>query len=393
MRRLAAVALVALAAAAPANALDASSFRWERSLETDGGLAEFEPDGPMYEHAATGFGDLRVLDARGRQVPWRPRSVRGDRRLQAAQVLNAGTQGRAAVALLDFGPERVVRERIQLDVPDEPFVGRAEVAGSHDRRTFTQLSSTAIYDVRGATRAVSTTVVFPQSDFRYYRIRATGVKEILGATAEAVAAAGAPVARPAEISISQEAKRTVIEADVRYRGLWVHELRFASSTPAFDRPVNVYGSMDGKAYFVTGGGRLHRFGGAGETTVPLNSRYRYLRIRIGNGDDEPLRDLRVTLRAYRDYILLAPGYTPPYRVLYGGPNVRPDYDFAQQPEVRGTPAAAVLGPERPNEAFEPPADTRAFAERHPLVIQLALALAAAALLAGGFFALRRRTAE
>jgi hypothetical protein len=386
-----AVAVLALAGAAPAGALDASSFRWERSLDTKRGLSAFEPDGPMYEHAAVGFDDLRVLDARGRQVPWRPRSVRGDRRLQAATLLNAGTQGRAAVALLDFGPERVVRERIQLDVPFEPFVGRAEVFGSDDRRTFTRLSSTAIYDVRGATRATSATVVFPPSDFRYYRVRATGVKEIRGATAEAVAAAGAPVRRQARIVMRQEARRTVIDADVRYRGLRVHELRFASSTPAFDRPVEVTGSMDGRSYFVAGGGRLYRFGESGETTVPLNSRYRYLRIRIANGDDEPLRDLRVTLRAYRDYILLAPGYTPPYRILYGGPAVRPEYDFAQQPEVRGRPTVAALGPERVNEAFEPPADTRAFTERHPVLLQLALALAAAALLAGGFFALRKRT--
>ena len=227
-----------------------SSFRWERALETEGGLSAFEPDGPMYEHAAPGFVDLRVLDARGRQVPWRARSVRGDERLQAPQLLNAGRQGGAAVALLDFGPERVVRDRIQLDVPLEPFVGRAEVDGSDDRRTFTRLSSTAIYDVRGATRAVSTAVVFPPSDFRYYRIRAAGVKEIQGATAEAVAAAGAPVERPAEIVVRQEGRQTVIDADVKYRGLTVNELRFASSTPAFDRPVEVTGSMDGKAFFV-----------------------------------------------------------------------------------------------------------------------------------------------
>jgi hypothetical protein len=387
------VAVLALPATGAAAALDASSFRWERALEAESGLAAFEPDGPMYEHAAVGFIDVRVLDARERQVPWRPRSVRGDQQLQAAEVLNAGTLGSAAVALLDFGPERVVRERIQLDVPQRPFVGRAEVAGSNDRTTFTRLSSTAIYDVRGATRAVSTTVVFPQSDFRYYRIRATGVKEIDGATAEAVAAAAAPVPRPADIKTTQEEKRTVVDADVGYRGLPVHELRFASSTPAFDRPVHVEGSMDGKAYVVAGGGRLYRFGETGETTLPLDSRYRYLRIRIGNGDDEPLRDLRVTLRAYRDYLLLAPGFAPPYRVLYGGPRVRPDYDFAQQPEVRGTPAVAVLGPERRNEAFEPPADTRSFAEQHPRLIQVALALAAAALAAAGFFALRRRTAE
>ena len=53
----------------------------------------------------------------------------------------------------------------------------------------------------------------------------------------------------------------------------------------------------------------------------------------------------------------------------------------------------MLGPERPNEAFEAPADTRPFTERHPVVIQVALALAAAALVAAGFFALRRRTTE
>lgn len=100
----------------------------------------------------------------------------------------------------------------------------------------------------------------------------------------------------------------------------------------------------------------------------------------------------MTLRAYRDYILVAPGYRPPYRVLYGGPRVRPEYDFAQQPEVRGTPAEATLGPERANEAFEP-LDTRTFAERHPVLIQAALGLAAAALLAGGFFALRRRAPD
>ena len=393
MRRALGVAVLALVAAAPASALDASSFRWERTLETSRALSAFEPDGPMYTHAAPGFADLRVLDARGRQVPWRPRSVRGDERLQAPRLLNAGRQGGAAVALLDFGPERVVRDRIQLDVPLEPFVGRAEVDGSDDRRTFTRLSSTAIYDVRGATRAVSTAVVFPPSDFRYYRIRATGVTRIQGATAEAVASAGAPVERSAKIVVRQDDRQTVIDADVKYRGLTVNELRFVSSTPAFDRPVEVTGSMDGKAFFVAGGGRLYRFGEAGETTLPLNSRYRYLRIRISNGDDEPLRDLRVTLRAYRDYILLAPGFSPPFRVLYGGPAVRPEYDFAQQPEVRGQPAVVVLGPERRHEAFEPPADTRPFAERHPGLIKLALALAAVALAAAGFFALRRRTAE
>jgi hypothetical protein len=386
-----ALATLAITGGALAAAVDPTNFRYERTLRSSGGLTAFEPDGPLYEHAALDLGDLRVLDSGGRQVPWRLSEVRGDKQLRTARVLNAGTEGGAAVALLDFGPERVVRTRIQLDVPLEPFVGRAEVSGSDDRRQFTRLSSTAIYDVRGATRAVSTAVVFPPSDFRYYRIRATGVSEIRGATAEAVVKAAEPVARDATITVRQQARHTLVEADLRYRRVWVHEVRFSSSTPAFDRPVEISGSNDRQAYFPAGGGRLYRFARSGETTVPLSSRYRYLRIRIANGDDPPLENLRVTLLASRDYVLLAPGFAPPYRVLYGGRVTRPEYDFAEQPEVPRQPEYAALGPERVNEEFEAAPDTRSYAERHPALIALALALAATMLLAGGFLAVRKRT--
>lgn len=390
-RGLAVLALLVLAGGAAAATVDPTRFRYERPLQNSGGLTAFEPDGPMFQHAAKGLVDLRVLDARGRQVPWRPSSVRGNADLRTAQVLNSGTEDGAAVALLDFGPERVVRERIQLDVPLEPFVGHAEVYGSDDRQRFTKLSSTSIYDVRGATRAVSTAVVFPPSDFRYYRIRATGVPQIRGATAEAAVPAADPVERKAEIAVEQQPRHTLVEADLGFRGVPVHELRFASSTPAFDRPVEITGSNDHRAFFPAGGGRIYRFGNSGETTVPVDSRYRYLRIRVANGDDPPLGDLRVTLRAYRDDVLLAAGFAPPYRVLYGGPPVRPEYDFAEQPEVPGEAEYVTLGPEGSNEAFEAPPDTRSFAEQHPALITLALALAAATLVAGGLLALRRRT--
>jgi hypothetical protein len=387
----AAIAALVLASGAGAATVDPADFRYERDLASGGGLVSFEPDGPMYEHAAPDLRDLRVLDTRGRQVPWRLRSVRGDERPQVARLLNVGTEGGAAVALLDFGPERMVRDRIQLEVPVKPFVGRAEVYGSDDRERFTRLSSTAVYDVRGATRAVSTAVVFPPSDFRYYRVRAVGVTEIRGATAAAAVPSAAPVEREATLTVRRQPRHTLVEADLRHRRVWVHEVRFASSTPAFDRPVEITGSNDRRAFFPAGGGRVHRFGRSGETTVPLHSRYRFLRIRISNGDDPPLRDLRVTLRAYRDEVLLAPGYSPPYRVLYGGRVTRPEYDFAEQPQVARRPEAATLGPERVNEAFEPPPDTRSFAARHPAVIQVALALAAAILVVGGLLALRRRT--
>ena len=69
-------------------------------------------------------------------------------------------------------------------MPGTGFVGRVEVSGSDDRRTFTLLSTSVIYDIAGAAlHARSTTVVFPPSDFRYLFLRARGIPRIDGATA------------------------------------------------------------------------------------------------------------------------------------------------------------------------------------------------------------------
>lgn len=382
--------LAAVLAAVAPGTVDETRFRFERQLAAPPAASvAFEADGPLLHHARPDLADLRVVDADGRQVPWRLREQHGDDRLVAATVLNRGTQEGAAVALLDFGRPRVVRDRIQLDVPLAPFVGRAELFGSDDRETFTRLSSTAIYDVRGATRAVSAVVVFPPSDFRYYRVRATGVDEIRGATAVGSPPTGRLVVRPARVDVRQEATRTIVRAELPYRNIPVHELRFQTTTPAFDRPLEVEGSMDGESWFPAGGGRLYRFGGERLTSVPLHSRYRHLRISIENADDEPLRDLRVRLLGFRRLVELAPGHRPPYRVLYGSDAAGPDYDFMSFP-AESEPRLVALGPERPNPVWERPADTRSFAERHSWVVDAALAAAAAVVLAAGLLALRKR---
>ena len=218
----------------------------------------------------------------------------------------------------------VVRERIQLDVPLEPFVGRAEVAGSHDRKTFTRLSSTSIYDVRGATRAVSTAVVFPQSDFRYYRIRATGVQEIRGATAEAVAAAGAPVraARGDRGAPGGAGERWSTPTS------GIAASRCTSSASRRRRPRST-GPSTSTARWTARRTSSPAAAACTASARPARRRCRSTAATAisgsgsGTATTSRSRDLRVTLRAYRDYILLAPGFAPPYRVLYGGPGVRP----------------------------------------------------------------------
>jgi hypothetical protein len=124
VRRLAVALLSGLAFASPAWALDTRPYRYERPLKvpvTDKPIW-FVPDRELYGHARIGFGDLRILDSEGNQVPWRilprPRSPRP----VAVGVINAGRQGNAAVSLLDLGRRRRLRDRLELDVPDRGFV-------------------------------------------------------------------------------------------------------------------------------------------------------------------------------------------------------------------------------------------------------------------------------
>jgi hypothetical protein len=390
--RLAAAALL-LAPIAGAATISESRFRYERMLRAPaGGYATFAPDGPMFEHSRPGLADLRVLDDAGRQTPWRFLPEAPDRNILEVELLNSGRRGGAVVALADLGPRRVVRNRLELVVRERDFVGRVTVSGSDDRRTFTRLSTTTIYDVKGAAAARSTTVVFPPTDHRYLLLRATGLRRPV----PVARVFNQPRQQPLEpVSVQAEQRErprsTVVELDVGFRKLPVDALRFSTSTARLDREVEVEGSNGAGFVTLLGVGRIVRLGGIAQLTVPIEGRHRRLRITILNDDDAPLADLRVQALARTRRVVLDRS-RPPYRLLYGDPGLgAPVYDFQQVPRRELRPVRlGRLAPERLNEAYEPPEDTRSFVERHDWIVEAALAFAAVAVGLGGFMALRRR---
>lgn len=401
MRRAATVAAVLLVTAgvAGAAAVDETKFRYERTLAAQRAAepVAFEPDGPMLLHSRDAFGDLRILDLSGSQVPWRPVPE-----LEAAprpvEVLNIGRTGKEALALLDLGAGPAPYDRIELELPDQRFVGRVRVLGA-DRRLgpYRLLSTTGIYAIRGAQDARSTTAVLPRSDFRFLEVAASNVSTIVAATVSGSEERPRLTERRYALVPGPGARaESRFTLDFGTRGIPVTELQVSSSTPTYERPLRIEGSNDRQAFVPLAGARIFRFRGSTSAPVTFGSRFRYLRVTIENGDDSRLARVRLETRGPSRAILLEPGHEPPFRLLYGGPGVpAPSYEFARipAPGPKTLLPPSRLGPERVNEAFEPPADTRPFAERHPGLITVALALAAAALAAGGFFALRRRTAE
>jgi hypothetical protein len=384
-----------LAAAALAGGLATSDLRYAREVEGAGGRhVAVEPDGAMFAHARRDFADVRVLDAGGRQVPWRRRPADEPAFDEPVTVLNSGRQGRFAVALLDLGPGRAVRDRVVLDVPDRDFVGRVVLSGAfRPEGPFTRLGATGIYDVAGARRARSTTAVFAPSIYRFLLVRATGVTRITGATVSTGRQAPYRVGRnPRRVSTRQVGRRTVITLDFGFRNVPVDELRISARTRRYDRPITVEAANDrsGRQWTQVSLGRISRFEGSVPSPIPVGSRARFLRVRIDNGDDPPLAGVEVRALSRSFALVLEGGHRSPYVLYYGAPGARaPNYEFARLPLPPGMPiAGASLTPERPNPDFEVP--ERPFGERHGWVLPAALGAAAVTVAVAGFLAMRRR---
>lgn len=384
----------------PAAAAEVSraDFRYVRPLVAGpgGGPVLVEPDGALFESSLPGFADLRIADARGHEVAWRQAPSRRSAAPEAVPVLNSGRQGRFAVALLDLGSRRRIRDRVVLDVPDREFVGRAVVLGADDRHgPYTRLSATGIYDARGAQQARSTVAVFPPSDFRYLLLRASGISRISGASVSGARERPRLLRRTARsVSLHQEGSHTTITLDLGFRNIPVDELRIAAETARYERPIAILGADSGRRFVPLAAARIFRFPGSGSAPIAIGAHHRYIQIEIDNGDDAPLRGIEVSAWSRSRALLLEGGHPLPYTVYYGSPRANtPNYDFARLPtRVVGLERAVHgrLGPEHKNPAFEPPPDTRSFAARNQGIVTGALALAALALGAVGLLALRGR---
>ena len=397
-----ALAVVALAAALAAE-VDETQFRYTRGLSAQSASTErsapvhFEPDGPMYGHARLDFADLRILDSQGQQVPWRTEPLPAAVASRPVTVVARGRRDGVVTVVLDRGPVPSIVDRVSLVIPDTAFVGSAVVQGSNTAAegTYARLSTTPIYAVKGAVDARSTTAVFPPSDYRYLLVQARGVSRITGASVARVPGESTLVTVPAKTRRRDQQRATVVRLDLGFANVPVDAVRVRSSTPRYVRDVVVEGSGDGSTFVGVGGGEVARFKGVELSRLDVQARYRYLRVTIRNGDDAPLARLRVTAEARARPLLVAEGYRLPFRLLYGSGSVSaPAYDFARlPPAATGFERAreGVLGTERANEAFEAPADTRSFFERHDGLVEVALVLAALAVAAAGVLALRRRT--
>ena len=402
-----AAGLLALAASSPPTL--------ERVVAVDvAGRVAVRLDRDVYEGARRDLGDLRVLDGRGAEVPFVVDRAQPDREEADVRpaVRNRGWRADgAATAVLDFDG-RLPKRRLLLRLSGDNFRRRVAVEGGEDGRHWTTLVDEAwIFAVPGPEPARYESVDLPENDFPLLRVvvhpapdekgrpgiedawrpgegRAPRREESLAPRWSEAPEAGK---RETWLTVDLGARHqpfTAIELDVGdlrfFREVRVEERRDPAAPGAGERWIEI------------ARGQVHRLEHEGRRREGLRieaaGRARGLRLRVGNGDDRPLRVERVVVKVPVERLLFEAPRPGAYRLTYGSADrPAPAYDLVRTAgdlAAWGRTAHPLrLGPVRRLAAED--AAPAPWTERHPALLWAGLLLVVAALGALTWRALRQ----
>lgn len=421
MRIHSAIFLLALALTGSNVAQDTQYFRYQRSvLNTPHDPAQtcavLTPD--VFAHAAPGLADLRLYRA-GSEVPWAlhlASPVEG--RIQSVPPINLGQRDGTTVfdaLMTPNGPDASYGD-LELSIDAKNFIATVDVSGSNSGILTTSLGSFTIFDLTGQRLGRSTILHLPQSNFHTLHFRVHGPippSAITGISIDRLPASEPRYVTVASTSqVTQKARQTVVELTIP-ANLPVNRIVFVpGATPgAFSRDVSITATvidppneeLRTTAYPLSGTGNLlrvhrdedgHRIDEERlslDTDGAVMNLARKWVITIDNGDDPPLSIQSVQLAMIERQLCFEASSEDGYTLNYGDPQrTSPAYDYQRLFVAQSHPAEATLGPEQPNPQFQPRPDTRAFTEKHPALLWIAL-VAIVALLSGIALRTAKRT--
>ncbi len=382
------VSVAAILAASPAPSV-------ERAIEVQGaGRVAVVLDRDVYDAAREDLGDLRVVAADNRSVPYvLDRGSAATTRVTPRLIDRGFRRGRSEVVTLDFGDLTWKRE-IGLPLSGDNFRRRVVVEGSDDSVLWTTLTDGAyVFAVPGPPSARYETVAIPDNEQRYLRVTVLHGEgdperiDVQDPWAETTARREGPQATLHPRRTRTEDPRThetLLTLDLGARSQPFRGIALDVADPRFMRGVAVearrepprprLGQEPRPAYWTSlGDAGIYRYADHDRRRESLRldvgGRERTLRLRIRNGDDAPLRIDGVAVLAPVERVLFEASPGESYRLTYGAEALGPPaFDLARTigdiEEWSASARLATLGPQRRT------TDTRrpAWTEAHPALI-------------------------
>lgn len=356
-------------------------------------------DAAVYAGAQEDLDDLRVVTDDGKQVPSQVIVARDETREESrsTRLLDRMlSPERDTLFTLDLGADAPQHNRLLIETESRNFSRRVTVETSDDNRTWAVARGDGyIFDFSRDTSARFLTIDYPTSTRRYVRVRIwnEGEKpiEVEGAEVSFLIDREARLEQwPAKLeNLGRESNRktSLLRLDLGTPKLPHSRIEIETGASNFHRHVEIEGSRDAERWARVGEGEifsvaLERINRRHLVIDYPETRYRFLRLRIFDYDDQPLEisEARVYGRARRLLFRREPGES--YRLLYGNARAAaPRYDLERLTPYLDLAAleTASLSEEREVEAAAE-AGGRPWYERQPY--WLWLTMGAAGLLLG-----------
>jgi hypothetical protein len=353
--------------------------------------------------------DLRLFDARGREVPYALRVLRAETRqeLLPGRAYNRSSKGDGPAELrLDLGERPDEHNHIDVNVTGTNYRRRLQLQGSDADGNWSDLLGAEVvdYDVGGQTIRVRD-FRYPVSRFRYLRLLVFPEPRPSGAPADRPEIESASVYRTTQIPGEDVTTpvylqpREPVPTPEGPGSAWLFDLG-DSTTPCerlsfdvqndtFSRPYRLETADPDQPRLEVARGEWRRRAKERrplEIHLPTEPRVNRLRLVVTDYRNPPLEigNARYTAAARQVVFAGTPDLAGPLRLYFGNPEAKdPGYDFARNltgtlepAPVRLTPATMIKNPDyRPPEA--PPLP---WTERWPWLVYTVLGLASLVLL-------------
>ena len=377
---------------------DPRDWQYCKSIKTRAGRAQYGQvilDGAVYCNSQRDLSDLRLIDGRGREVPYKllvDRAIVEDAVYPPTMLNKSVVSGKYSSFVLDLGKTGRENNQVVIDTSSTNFTRKVEIEGSQDAIKWETLRNDAyIFDFSRDYQASSTAVSYPNNVFRYVRVKIWNYDE------KPIQITGANVhwrkVQPAKeilfyrgtgvITQNSEERSTDILVDLGCSGLPAGRFVLESPDTNYHRRVEIAGSKDRKMWTDLCEGHIlkydtPKFKGRESSIRCANAGYRYILVRIRNYDDQPIRISDVRFYGIRHRIFFPFEPNARYRLFYGNAEAHaPVYDIEQAFKYLSTESAAMasLASQTKNPDFRMPIATRPWLEKNPWILWAVLGAA------------------
>ena len=360
--------------------IDEDDWEWVAEIETGdapAGYVRLELTPAVLDAARSSLSDLRIAGMFGTLVP----HVISTPLIRPAQIWTPSTlmnrtytEGDFARATVAFG-RRVRKNHVRVTLSGNNYRRFAMLEGSEDSASWATIDTAWLFHFRDGGRLYDALIFrFPLNDFPYLRLTAYNMEdeperiEIISVETS-VYSVDESEGIPVDIVVTpvdpeeDEGNVTLFDIDTGFRNLPLRSLSIETFTPYFHRRFELLGrdaitetyDRVAESAVDTGerpvpwtsirNGVFHRIARDGRdvehvTIEGLRRPYRYLRLRILNGDDAPLdlarEDIRVTRRPLSSLVFEL-RLDAEYDLYFGNPKATaPNYDLGRAIEAIGS---------------------------------------------------------